>query len=583
MKPLFSFFEKGIKHVTPTKNIFLEDFVKIVREEKYRSLIDGIREIKDKKERQKAKEKLPYVTFAGTFEKRGNGYLKESSGYACFDIDDIKVKEVREKLIRNKYTHLTFTSPSGNGLKLVVKIPKVKTDEEYKKYWLSIAQHYNISDNDVATKDISRACYLSIDSDLYFNSDSEVYSEKGGQMSTINKGNDIIKTKPQLQDLSRSGLEYRKILALLRQGKSRAEIYDEMMAYSKWSSANESYRTLTFEKAEDYYLQNQKEKPIEHEGDLNIKTLLDYKKLKKDKSFIVDGFLYPKTTNMLYSPPAEFKSILAEDLGMSIASGKTFLDMDVKKQPVLYCDGENSDTIIKERLIKLKKGKKINRWKIPFYVLKTGILIDEKKQVHLGFLTGLEKAIEQYKIKVLIFDTLHRFAFYDENRADDINILYTKVFKPLIEDYGITIIFLHHSTKQGNYRGSGDFLGMVDVSYKVCRAGKTNKFFIVNEKCRSGEIPNLSGEVDFGEEYIKIIRIDEEEEQEEKINVLKELTNKVESLFEIGNELTKKDIETQLEIEEFDFSQATLKRVLKYLIEKSKLDNFKKGIYRRIK
>ena len=66
--------------------------------------------------------------------------------------------------------------------------------------------------------------------------------------------------KSELKDTSRSGLEYRKICSLLRKDKSREEIYEEMNAYSKWVSATEGYKTLTFEKAEDFILQEQERK-----------------------------------------------------------------------------------------------------------------------------------------------------------------------------------------------------------------------------------------------------------------------------------------------------------------------------------
>jgi len=59
------------------------------------------------------------------------------------------------------------------------------------------------------------------------------------------------------QDTSRSGLEYRKVLALLRERKSREEIYKIMEAYSKWNGSPEQYKTTTFEKAENFYLQEQ--------------------------------------------------------------------------------------------------------------------------------------------------------------------------------------------------------------------------------------------------------------------------------------------------------------------------------------
>lgn len=578
----FSLYHNGIKNVIPNKEIEMKDFLELLKKDS--TLLESIRKEKEKNKKNKLKEGLSYVTFAGTFKKRSNKELIKSSGFACFDIDDINnLKEIKQKIIKDKYTHLLFVSPSGNGLKCIVKIPEVKSDEEYKKYWLSLENYYKFPKNDVATKDISRACYLSVDKQPYFNSNSEVYTKK---VEDISKVENIPQIKDKVKDETRSAKEFRKVMSLIRNGKTKEEIFEEMLLYSKWASEKEHYRNRQYDKALEYVgVQKEQPQQIEHEGELDIRTISDYRKLKVNKNYIVESFLYPKTLNMIYSPPAQFKSLLAEDMGLSISTGKPFLNLKTKKQPVLYCDGENADIIIKERLIQFHKGKNMKRWKIPFYILKNGILLDEKKQIHLGFLIGLEKAIEKYKIKVLIFDTLHRFAFYDENRADDINMLYTKVFRPLIEDYGLTIVFLHHSKKDGGYRGSGDFLGMVDVSYRIHRLGKTNGFNIINEKCRSGEIQDISGEINFGETFIRIDRLNEELVQEEKINKLKELTEKVKSIFEIGMELAKKDVETNLLLMEYEFSKSTLKRVLKYLVDNDFLDkpSDKKGLYRRIK
>ncbi len=55
------------------------------------------------------------------------------------------------------------------------------------------------------------------------------------------------KEKPK--DESRSGLEYRKVIALIMQGKTKEQIFKEMMAYSKWASAHPQYRELTYKKA----------------------------------------------------------------------------------------------------------------------------------------------------------------------------------------------------------------------------------------------------------------------------------------------------------------------------------------------
>ncbi len=51
------------------------------------------------------------------------------------------------------------------------------------------------------------------------------------------------------KDTSRSGLEYRKIIALLREGKNKTQIFKVMKAYSKWASSPDQYKEMTYDKA----------------------------------------------------------------------------------------------------------------------------------------------------------------------------------------------------------------------------------------------------------------------------------------------------------------------------------------------
>lgn len=69
-------------------------------------------------------------------------------------------------------------------------------------------------------------------------------------------------TENKTKDNSRSGLEYRKVIALFRKGKTRAEIIKEMQAYAKWVSAPEQYRQHQLDSAENFVLQEQDKKAI---------------------------------------------------------------------------------------------------------------------------------------------------------------------------------------------------------------------------------------------------------------------------------------------------------------------------------
>lgn len=370
-------------------------------------------------------------------------------------------------------------------------------------------------------------------------------------------------------------------------------IISEICKHSKDTELQMRFKTIeaTFEKNEaeikgftglkDIVPELLKEEKPQYKNHLEVLTYLDLKKFKADKNFLIEGFLYPGSVNMVYSPPAQFKSLLAVGMGFALSNGHNFLGMKTKKAGVLYLDGENSQKIMKERAEQIHKGMGLKRNKFPLYFLKGGLLMDAKKNINLPFLVEIEALIKKENIKVLFFDTLHRFCLYDENSADDLSKLYTEVFKPLADTLGVAIVFLHHSTKSGGYRGSGDFLGMVDVSYRVERREKTGEFKIINEKSRSGEIPEIKGEIYFGENTIRFNRLETSEEDSPKLNKLVDVTNQVQSLFDETSRLSRVEIISFLDMQKYDYgSTRTIDRALKFLVEKKKiLDKTSKGVY----
>jgi len=246
MNNSFSLFYNGIANTNPNEEITIEQFIEKIKIDT--PLFEQIRaNASNKEERDKLKSRLSYVTFGGVFSYRNANSLIKSSGYACLDVDDIEnLEDVKKQIIQNKFTHCMFTSPSGKGYKFVVKIPEVKSNEEYKQYWISIARHYNLKDNDEGTKDICRACYLSFDSAPYFNPDSEIYTDKADLAAqTAFTNNDAPK------DTSRSAKEFGEVCRLAKKGLSDEEINKQMMAFAKWSTAHPSYKTLTIKKARE--------------------------------------------------------------------------------------------------------------------------------------------------------------------------------------------------------------------------------------------------------------------------------------------------------------------------------------------
>lgn len=324
------------------------------------------------------------------------------------------------------------------------------------------------------------------------------------------------------------------------------------------------------------------EKPIEKKT-LDFKLPNYFTNLKKDKRYIIDQMLYPGTINMLYSKPGEFKSLLTLDAAISITNKKDFLGFKTKKYPVMYLDHENNEQIIKERLLMLCNGKKIKRKNFPLL-----FLVREGDLDSSSFVENLKKEIIKNKVKLLIFDTLHRFAQYEENRADDINRLYTKIFIPIVEECDCAILFLHHATKQGEYRGSGDLLGMVDVGWSLKKWKDDKGFTIENIKSRSREIMKIHGQVERNDEMLStvITRLGDSVEKninQSKSKKLNSAMSKIMKLFTIpGMEQKKTFIIDNFEFKyKGEYSEATIRRGLDQLVGLDFLNSDKKGKFTR--
>lgn len=177
--PSISLF-KNARSPKPSGVLSLDEIIDIIYNGEYKEQVEAIRSSIDKKERSELKKKLPAVTFSGTFSHRSIKNLEFYSGYICIDIDDLDdVQYYKEKITSNdltlgKYILSAFVSPSGNGLKLVLRSSA------------GIDNHLAIF-NDISTilsiiysckadesgKDVSRLCFISYDPDIYYNENAQ--------------------------------------------------------------------------------------------------------------------------------------------------------------------------------------------------------------------------------------------------------------------------------------------------------------------------------------------------------------------------------------------------------------------------
>jgi hypothetical protein len=170
------------KDIKNTSQPFYRDvgiIIERIKEGASQEIVRTIRSEKDKSKRNQLKQSLPAICFSGKFTKRNDASITEHSGLICLDFDgyenDKFLLEEKENLTKDRYVYSVFISPSGLGLKVLVKIPEEV--DTHKQFFNSLQQHFNSPYFDETCKNISRVCYESYDPLIYINEQSSVFNQ----------------------------------------------------------------------------------------------------------------------------------------------------------------------------------------------------------------------------------------------------------------------------------------------------------------------------------------------------------------------------------------------------------------------
>lgn len=173
----FSLYDGPIRNVKPKKEITLADAMQLIKSDTFKSDIEKLRTTENKDLRKTLKNILPYFTFSGTFTKRITDGLKKHSGLLVLDFDDMDgalLYEFKSQVSTIEWVCAAWISPSGNGLKVLVKINPKYHYESFVELEEFFEGNFSL-DVDKSGKDVARACFVSWDPELYYNPNSIVY------------------------------------------------------------------------------------------------------------------------------------------------------------------------------------------------------------------------------------------------------------------------------------------------------------------------------------------------------------------------------------------------------------------------
>jgi hypothetical protein len=144
-------------------------------------LVKKIRQINDDKTQKSWKQKLPFFTGALLRDaKNKENFI--STEILIFDADHLSefdFDRLRTELEGSSYTSVVFTSPSGNGLKLIIRLNRQITNIiEYETVYSRMLTYLDKQFNthfDPVTRDAARACFLSHDPTIYINENADKF------------------------------------------------------------------------------------------------------------------------------------------------------------------------------------------------------------------------------------------------------------------------------------------------------------------------------------------------------------------------------------------------------------------------
>lgn len=172
-----------VKGVTGTDmyKISVSQAIDRIKNGKSKAVVESIRSELDTNKRDALKRNLPAVLWSGVFiGARKDAHISHYSHLIVLDIDKCGTEE-KARVAQDKYVYAAWISPSGNGVKALVKVETSRHRDHFR------ALKERFPKIDPSGINPSRLCFESYDPDIYINPDSEVFTSVVAENSVPQK------------------------------------------------------------------------------------------------------------------------------------------------------------------------------------------------------------------------------------------------------------------------------------------------------------------------------------------------------------------------------------------------------------
>lgn len=175
------------KNISPNEPFYIpiDMALERIRDGRSKELVEKIRAETDKDKRDSLKRRLPCVCFSGKFTERYDNQLVEHSGFIVLDFDHVNIEETLKEASQKPYVYAAWISPSGDGLKVLVRLKDGLNHRQHFKAlrseFLELDEGAIIYERDGKTPksrvdrsgiNESRICFESYDPNIYINKEA---------------------------------------------------------------------------------------------------------------------------------------------------------------------------------------------------------------------------------------------------------------------------------------------------------------------------------------------------------------------------------------------------------------------------
>ena len=193
--------------------------------------------------------------------------------------------------------------------------------------------------------------------------------------------------------------------------------------------------------------------------------------------WLVENLFARGNLYMLYGNPGSGKTWALLDLMVCVAAGEDWLKMPTKQGNVLLIDEESGMVRLHRRMHKILNGHLV-RTPLPI----TAFVNNNANFGETDWTNELSLVIQQTNASLVVIDALVDVSQgADENDAKKIQPI-LKNIRMVAQHTNSTIIIIHHTNKNGGYRGSTSIEGEVDMWIRLENSGNNRLTFTTGKE-----------------------------------------------------------------------------------------------------